>query len=50
MIVFGVPLWWHTTSTYRIAFRNFAPEQHITIPNYVPHLLRRLLSNLYSIG
>uniref|UniRef100_A0A915BLE1 GPI transamidase component PIG-S n=1 Tax=Parascaris univalens TaxID=6257 RepID=A0A915BLE1_PARUN len=32
MIVFGVPLWWHTTSTYRIAFRNFAPEQHITIP------------------
>ncbi|VDM28367.1 unnamed protein product [Toxocara canis] len=32
MIVFGIPLWWCTTSTYRVAFRNFSPQQEITIP------------------
>ncbi|VDK49249.1 unnamed protein product [Anisakis simplex] len=32
MIVFGIPLWWHTTSTYRVPFRNFKPQQKIILP------------------
>lgn len=31
VVLFGMPLWWHTTSTYRVPFRNFPEEQRIVM-------------------
>uniref|UniRef100_A0AAF5PH84 Uncharacterized protein n=1 Tax=Wuchereria bancrofti TaxID=6293 RepID=A0AAF5PH84_WUCBA len=35
MLIFGLPLWWQTTSTYRVSFRTFPPNQQITLPVYI---------------
>ncbi|VIO86798.1 Uncharacterized protein BM_BM5798 [Brugia malayi] len=35
MLIFGLPLWWQTTSTYRVPFRTFPPNQQITLPVYI---------------
>lgn len=35
MLLFGVPLWWHTTSTYRVSFRSFPSDQRIVIPVHI---------------
>lgn len=32
MLIFGLPLWWQTTSTYRVPFRTFSSDQKITLP------------------
>ncbi|VDN28447.1 unnamed protein product [Gongylonema pulchrum] len=35
MLVFGVPLWWQTTSTYRVPFSVFSPHQQIILPVHI---------------
>ncbi|CAG9534148.1 unnamed protein product [Cercopithifilaria johnstoni] len=35
MLIFGLPLWWQTTSTYRVPFRIFPSDQQIALPVYV---------------
>ncbi|KAL3982233.1 Phosphatidylinositol-glycan biosynthesis class S family protein [Acanthocheilonema viteae] len=35
MLIFGLPLWWQTTSTYRVPFRTFSFDQQITLPVYI---------------
>uniref|UniRef100_A0A915PX87 GPI transamidase component PIG-S n=1 Tax=Setaria digitata TaxID=48799 RepID=A0A915PX87_9BILA len=35
MLIFGLPLWWQTTSTYRMPFRTFSVGQQITLPVYI---------------
>lgn len=32
VLIFGIPLWWYTTSTYRVPFSNFPQNQAIIIP------------------
>ncbi|VDO07011.1 unnamed protein product, partial [Brugia timori] len=49
MLIFGLPLWWQTTSTYRVPFRTFPPNQQITLPVrflslYVFHLFTNFSS------
>ncbi|VDK88552.1 unnamed protein product [Litomosoides sigmodontis] len=35
VLIFGVPLWWQTTSTHRVPFRTFSSDQEITLPVYI---------------
>ncbi|OZC07479.1 hypothetical protein X798_05535 [Onchocerca flexuosa] len=35
MLIFGLPLWWQTTSTYRVPFHTFSSDQQITLPVYI---------------
>ncbi|VDN56286.1 unnamed protein product [Dracunculus medinensis] len=36
IIIFGIPLWWQTTSTYRAKFKNFPTELDIILPVFYP--------------
>ncbi|EFO28331.1 hypothetical protein LOAG_00150 [Loa loa] len=35
VLIFGLPLWWQTTSTYRAPFRTFSSDQQIVLPVYI---------------
>lgn len=32
VLIFGLPLWWQTTSTHRVPFRTFSSDQEIVLP------------------
>lgn len=35
ILVFGIPLWWQTTSTYRVPFQVFPTDQQINLPIHI---------------
>lgn len=47
MLIFGLPLWWQTTSTYRVSFRTFSSDQQITLPVCFPMLI--CFPSLYKV-
>ncbi|VDN02852.1 unnamed protein product [Thelazia callipaeda] len=62
MLIFGVPLWWQTTSTYRAPFHTFSVDDRILVPIHISvasshsslkfHVDRSmvlLLNNLYKL-
>lgn len=46
VLVFGIPLWWQTTSTHRVPFRSFPPEQKVIIPVFVKIISKNPLLDL----
>uniref|UniRef100_A0A0N5AUJ9 GPI transamidase component PIG-S n=1 Tax=Syphacia muris TaxID=451379 RepID=A0A0N5AUJ9_9BILA len=51
ILIFGIPLWWHTTSTYRVSFSNFSPNQRMKIPIFIKiGILRGIANSSFALA